>query len=122
MTRAWISSSSKISLHRRSFLGVVSIGLASWPFCDTFFLWGKALADGGDYTDQNAALLGRSLGTAFAPKKAKAENEAMWDQGLGSFHEKIPLPSGLIDGSGHQLWSAAAFLNVCIRAGLVAQI
>ena len=27
---------------------------------------------------------------------------------------------GLIDGSGHQLWSAAAFLNVCIRAGLVA--
>ena len=96
--------------------------MASWPFCDTFFLWGKALADGGDYTDQNAALLGRSLGTAFTPKKAKAENEAMWDQGLGSFHEKIPLPSGLIDGSGHQLWSAAAFLNVCIRAGLVAQI
>jgi hypothetical protein len=45
----------------------------------------------------------------------------MWNQGLGSFHEKIPLPSGLIDGSGHQLWSAAAFLNVCIRAGLVAQ-
>ena len=76
---------------------------------------------GGDYTDQNAALLGRSLGTAFAPKKAKANNEAMWNQGLGSFHEKIPLPSGLIDGSGHQLWSAAAFLNVCIRAGLVAQ-
>lgn len=93
--------------------------MASWPFCDTFFLWGKALADGGDYTDQNAALLGRSLGTAFAPKKAKANNEAMWNQGLGSFHEKIPLPSGLIDGSGHQLWSAAAFLNVCIRAGLV---
>jgi hypothetical protein len=96
--------------------------MASWPFCDTFFLWGKALADGGDYTDQNAALLGRSLGTAFTPKKAKAENEAMWDQGLGSFHEKIPLPSVLIDGSGHQLWSAAAFIIVCIRAGLVAKI
>ena len=93
--------------------------MASWPFCDTFFLWGKAVADGGDYTDQNAALLGRSLGTAFAPKKKKGDNESDWATGLGSFHEKIPLPSGLIDGSGHQLWSAAAFLNVCIRAGLV---
>ncbi len=93
--------------------------MASWPFCDTFFLWGKALADGGDYTDQNAALLGRSLGTAFAPKKKKADNESDWATGLGSFHEKIPLPAGLIDGSGHQLWSAAAFLNVCVRAGLV---
>ncbi|MEI7532791.1 MAG: hypothetical protein WCK57_00345 [Verrucomicrobiae bacterium] len=94
--------------------------MASWPFCDTFFLWGKAVADGGDYTDQNAALLGRSLGTAFAPKKKKGDNESDWATGLGSFHEKIPLPSGLIDGSGHQLWSAAAFLNVCVRAGLVA--
>jgi hypothetical protein len=93
--------------------------MASWPFCDTFFLWGKSLVDGGDHTDQNAALLGRSLGTAFAPKKKKASNESEWGTGLGSFHEKIPLPSGLIDGSGHQLWSAAAFLNVCIRAGLV---
>ena len=93
--------------------------MASWPFCDTFFLWGKAVADGGDYTDQNAALLGRSLGTAFAPKKKKGDNESDWATGLGSFHEKIPLPSGLIDGSGHQLWSAAAFLNVCIRAGLL---
>jgi hypothetical protein len=91
---------------------------ASWPFCDTFFLWGKSMADGGDYTDYNAALLGRSLGTAIRPRKAK-EGEA-WDAGFGSFHEKITLPDGLIDGSGHQLWSAAAYLNVCIRAGLVA--
>ena len=93
--------------------------MASWPFCDTFFLWGKEVADGGDHTAQNAALLGRSLGTAFAPKKKKGNNEKDWGTGLGSFHEKIPLPSGLIDGSGHQLWSAAAMLNVCIRAGLV---
>ena len=91
--------------------------MASWPFCDTFFLWGKSLVDGGDYTDQNAALLGRSLGTAIRPKKAKEGEE--WDAGFGSFHEKIPLPDGLIDGSGHQLWSAAAFVNVCVRAGLV---
>jgi hypothetical protein len=93
--------------------------MASWPFCDTFFLWGKEVADGGDHTAQNVALLGRSLGTAFAPKKKKGNNEKDWGAGLGSFHEKIPLPSGLIDGSGHQLWSAAAMLNVCIRAGLV---
>jgi len=92
--------------------------MASWPFCDTFFLWGKAMVDGGDYTAQNAALLGRSLGTAFVPAKSKADNEEEWGAGFGSFHEKIPLPAGLIDGSGHQLWSAAAYLNVCIRAGL----
>jgi hypothetical protein len=91
--------------------------MASWPFCDTFFLWGKSLTDGGDYTDYNAALLGRSLGTAIKPKKAK-EGQA-WDAGFGSFHEKITLPDGLIGGSGHQLWSAAAYLNVCVRAGLV---
>jgi len=93
--------------------------MASWPFCDTFFLWGQEVANGGNHTAQNAALLGRSLGTAFAPKKKKGNNEKEWGAGLGSFHEKIPLPSGLIDGSGHQLWSAAAMLNVCIRAGLV---
>ena len=98
-----------------------SHNMASWPFCDTFFLWGKEVADGGDYTAQNAALLGRSLGTAFAPKKKKGNNEKDWGAGLGSFHEKIPLPSGLIDGSGHQLWSAAALLNVCIRAGLLSE-
>jgi hypothetical protein len=93
--------------------------MASWPFCDTFFLWGKEVVDGRDHTARNAALLGRSLGTAFAPKKKKGDNESDWGADLGSFHEKIPLPSGLIDGSGHQLWSAAAFLNVCIRANLV---
>ncbi|MCU0914932.1 MAG: hypothetical protein MUC88_10260 [Planctomycetes bacterium] len=91
--------------------------MASWPFCDTFCLWGKSPADGGDDPDQNAALLGRSLETAMRPKSAKEDAE--WDAGLGSFHEKTPLPDGLIDGSGHQLGSAAAFLNVCVRAGLV---
>jgi hypothetical protein len=74
--------------------------MASWPFCDTFFLSGKSVADGGDYTAQNAALLGRSLGTAFVPTKPRAKGEEDWGAGLGSFHEKIPLPEGLIDGSG----------------------
>ena len=90
---------------------------ASWPFCDTFFLWGKSIADGKDYTDYNAALLARSVGTAIKPKKAKAD-QAEADS-FGSFHEYITLPDGLISGSGRQLWSAAAYLNVCIRAGLV---
>ncbi|NDV60992.1 sulfatase-like hydrolase/transferase [Puniceicoccales bacterium CK1056] len=93
---------------------------ATWPFCSTFFLWGKEVATGKSLVDYNAALLGRSLGTKMAEKSKKiAANEEDWDAGLGSFHEKIQLPSGLIDGSGHQLWSAAAFLNVCIRAGII---
>lgn len=91
---------------------------ASWPFCDTFFLWGKSIADGKDYTDYNAALLARSVGTAIKPKKAPADQAAA--DAFGSFHEYVTLPDGLVSGSGRQLWSAAAFLNVCTRAGLVA--
>jgi hypothetical protein len=33
--------------------------------------------------------------------------------------EKVRLPSGLISGSGSQLWTSAAFMNVCLRAKLV---
>lgn len=93
---------------------------AVWPFTVSFYFWGKSLAYGEDYSDHNAAILARSLGTAFEdiPKKRKTDGED-WGTALGSFHEKINLPSGKIDGSGQQLWSAAAFLNVCIRAGLI---
>jgi hypothetical protein len=91
--------------------------MASWPFCDTFFLWGKSVAEGKDYTDYNAALLARSIGTTIKSKKGR-EGKAEAG-GFGSFHEYITLPDGLITGSGRQLWSAAAFLNVCIRAGLL---
>ncbi|NNJ70600.1 MAG: hypothetical protein HKP10_04845 [Kiritimatiellales bacterium] len=91
---------------------------ASWPFCSTFFLHGKTIATGEDTLDYNAALLARSLGTAIKPPRRAKEGQE-WDSGFGSFHEKISLPSGLIGGSGHQLWSAAAYLDVCIRAGLV---
>jgi len=91
---------------------------ASWPFCDTFFLWGKSIADGKDYTNYNAALLARSIGTAIKPKKKVKEDQAEADV-FGSFHEYVTLPDGLIHGSGRQLWTAAAFLNVCIRAGLL---
>ena len=95
---------------------------AVWPFTVSFYFWGKSLAFGKDETDYNAAILARSLGTAFEdiPKKRKTDGED-WGTALGSFHEKINLPSGKIDGSGQQLWSAAAYLNVCIRAGLIQQ-
>ena len=86
---------------------------AAWPFCDTFFLQAKEIAAGKDYTAYNAALLARTMGTKFSEKRDKE-----WG-GFGSFHEKVPLPSGLISGSGSQLWTSAAFMNVCLRAKLV---
>jgi len=86
---------------------------ASWPFCSTFFLQAKEIATGSDYTAYNAALLARTMGTKLAEKRNKD-----WG-GFGSFHEKIQLPSGIIDGSGQQLWTSAAYINVCLRANLI---
>jgi hypothetical protein len=86
---------------------------ASWPFCDTFFLQAKEMADKKKYTGYNTALLARTLGTKIADNQ-----DTSWG-GFGSFHEKVKLPSGIIDGSGQQLWTSAAYVNVCIRAGLV---
>lgn len=86
---------------------------ASWPFCDIFFLIAKEIADGKDYTGYNAALLARTMGTKLEPNK-----NPEWG-GFGSFHEKVSLPSGLISGSGSQLWTSAAFMNICLRANLV---
>ena len=85
----------------------------SWPFCSTFFLWAKEKATGIDQTDYNAALLARSMGTKLDPEK-KPE----WG-GFGSFHEQVMLPSGIIGGSGDQLWSSASYINVCLRAGVI---
>lgn len=87
---------------------------ASWPFCDTYFLQAKEIADRKDYTGYNAALLARTMGTKLGEKR-----DPSWG-GFGSFHEKVKLPSGIIDGSGEQLWTSAAFINVCLRAKLVA--
>ena len=86
---------------------------AAWPFCDTFFLQAKEIADDKDYTGYNVALLARTMGTKFSEKRDKE-----WG-GFGSFHEKVSLPSGLISGSGSQLWTSAAFMNVCLRANIV---
>lgn len=86
---------------------------ASWPFCDTYFLQAKEFADGKDYTGYNAALLARTMGTKLSLKR-----ESEWG-GFGSFHEKVELPGGLISGSGQQLWTSAAFINICLRANLI---
>ncbi|WP_291592306.1 glucosidase family protein [Bacteroides sp.] len=73
----------------------------SWPFVDTFFLWAKELAGHKSYASQNAALLARTCVKG------------------GSFHEVVNWKTKEPGGSGRQLWSASAFVNVCLRAGLV---
>ncbi len=72
----------------------------AWPFVDTFVLWAKEIAENKSYIDQNAALLARTC---------------VKD---GTFHEVVNYISKEPKGSGSQLWTAAAFVNVCIRAGL----
>jgi hypothetical protein len=72
---------------------------ASWPFADTFFLAAKEKAFGIDCTAQNAALLARTC---------------VQD---GTFHEVVNMNTKEPFGSGSQLWSAAAFIDVCRRAG-----
>ena len=73
----------------------------SWPYVDTFFLWAKEMVDGKDYTDLNAALLARTC------------------VDTGSFHEVTNWTTREPYGSGSQLWSAAGFINTCMRADLV---
>lgn len=74
----------------------------SWPFVDTFFMWAKEIADGKDYTSQNAAMM------------ARITKE-------GSFREIVNWLTKEPARSKNQLWSAAGFMNVCFRAGLVNQ-
>ena len=61
----------------------------------------KEMADDKSYTAQNAALLARTC----------------VDE--GSFHELVDWNTKKPMGSGSQLWSASAFVNVCLRAGIV---
>ena len=75
----------------------------SWPFVDTFFMWAKEIADGKDYTSQNAAMMARIT---------KGE----------SFREIVNWKTKEPSRSKNQLWSAAAFMNTCLRAGLVEQV
>ena len=86
---------------------------ASWPFCDTFLMQAKEKVDQKSHVGYNAAILARTMGTKLSDKREKD-----WG-GFGSFHEKVELPDGFISGSGQQLWTSAAFINVCLRANLV---
>ncbi len=73
----------------------------SWPFVDTFFLWAKEIAENKSYSGQNLALLARTV----------TKNNQ-------NFREVVDYRTGELTGSHSQLWSAAAFINSCKRAGL----
>lgn len=72
---------------------------SAWPFADTFFLWAREKATGVDETAHTGALLARTC------------------RHDGTFHEVVDLRDKTIHGSGSQLWTAAAFLHTCLRAG-----
>ncbi len=74
---------------------------SSWPFVDTFFLKALEVSDGIDRTAQNAALLARTC------------------VGNRTFHEVTDFRTRQVQGSGGQLWTAASFIDTCLRAGLV---
>lgn len=74
---------------------------SSWPFVDTFFIKALEESDGINRTALNAALLARTC---------------IID---GTFHEVTYYPAKEVIGSKSQLWSASAFVDTCLRAGLV---
>lgn len=74
---------------------------SSWPFVDTFFIKALEISDGMPRVAQNAALLARTC------------------VGDGTFHEVSDYRTREIKGSSSQLWSAASFVDTCLRAGLV---
>jgi len=73
----------------------------SWPFVDTFFFRALEQCTVEDHTARNAALLARTC------------------RPDGCFHEVVDMRDKSIKGSSNQLWTAAAFIDVCYRAGLV---
>ncbi|MDR1809301.1 MAG: sulfatase-like hydrolase/transferase [Prevotella sp.] len=75
----------------------------AWPFVDTFFLWAKEMAEGTDYTSQSAAMLTRCTYG-------------------GSFREIVNWNTKEPARSQSQLWTAAGYINVCLRAGIVGEI
>jgi len=74
---------------------------SSWPFADAFFLMALEKADAVDRTGQICALVARTC------------------RPDGRFHELVDFRDKSIRGSTSQLWTAAAFLGTCMRAGLV---
>ncbi len=74
---------------------------AAWPFVDTFFLWALEKATGQDQKPHLLALLARTCNAQ------------------GTFFELADFRDGRVKGSSRQLWTAASFINVCMRTGLV---
>ena len=72
---------------------------SSWAFVDTFYLRACEQATGRNFKPLNLALLARMC----------------IDD--GTFHELSDYRTGMPKGSGSQLWTAAAFLDVCLRSG-----
>ena len=76
---------------------------SAWPFAETFFIKGLEQSDGKDRTPLNAALLARSCTSE------------------GTFCEVIDYRTGHVrQKASSQLWTAAAFLDTCVRGGLTA--
>jgi hypothetical protein len=72
---------------------------SAWPFVDTLFLTALEKSDGVGRVGQNAELLARTC------------------TDKGTFFEVTDWRDGCVKCSPRQLWTAAAFVNVCRRAG-----
>lgn len=97
---------------------------SSWPFVDTFFLMALEQLDGVDRSQENLALLARTCVNDDVVGRWKFDENGELREGRrydpGSFHELTDFRTGDIKGSANQLWTAAAFIGTCFRAGLVA--
>jgi hypothetical protein len=76
----------------------------SWPFVNAFFMRALDKTDGGERIGQCFALMARVC------------------KNPGGFREYIDYKDKTVKGSASQLWSAAGFIDVCFRAGLVSEI
>lgn len=74
--------------------------LTAWPFVESFFMRARERATGEPTVALELALLARSCVDD------------------GTFHEVVDWRSGKPGWSASQLWTAAAFLGACRRAGL----
>jgi hypothetical protein len=76
----------------------------SWPFVNAFFIRALDKADGGNRIGQSFVLMARCC------------------KNPGGFREYIDYKDKTVKGSASQLWTAAGFIDVCFRAGLVSEI
>ena len=84
----------------------------AWPFVTEFFMKALEQATGTDTRAASAALLARST----RPRRPASGGKRTGDAG---FVEYINFNNqGQVSGQNKQLWSAAAFVDVCRRAGL----